>query len=204
MLSSAWIRPRMKRPMATGTSVTLSRLAAAMASVLVQASGSNSRPSCASSAKTGRKETVMISSEKKRDGPTSRAERTTASQRSPVVSTPVCSRSAPSPSPTFGSRFERIARSRCLWRFSTITIAASIMAPMAMAIPPRLMMSAPIPIHRMAMNAIRMPTGSVRMATRALRTWKRKSTHTRATTRLSSRSFSFRVSMARWMRSERS
>ncbi len=33
-----------------------------------------------------------------------------------------------------------VARSRCLWAFSIITIAASTMAPMAMAMPPRLMM----------------------------------------------------------------
>ena len=35
------------------------------------------------------------------------------------------------------------SRSMCLWRFSIITIAASIMAPMAIAIPPSDMMSAP-------------------------------------------------------------
>ncbi len=62
--------------------------------------------------------------------------------------------------------------------FSIMTMAASIMAPMAMAIPPRLMMSAPRPRNRMAMNAIRIPSGNVRIATRALRTWKRKTTQT--------------------------
>ena len=32
------------------------------------------------------------------------------------------------------------ARSRCLWAFSIMTMAASTIAPMAMAMPPRLMM----------------------------------------------------------------
>ena len=44
-----------------------------MANVLVKASGLNSRPSCASSAKIGRNETVMMSSEKNSAGPTSLA-----------------------------------------------------------------------------------------------------------------------------------
>ena len=59
-------------------------------------------------------------------------------------------------------------RSICLCRFSTITMAASIIAPIAMAIPPRLMMLALIPRKRMAMKAMRMPMGSVRIATSAL------------------------------------
>jgi hypothetical protein len=63
--------PRMKSPIVTGTSVTLRRLAAAMANVFVNASGLNSRPSCPSSAKTGRKLTVMMRREKKSAGPTS-------------------------------------------------------------------------------------------------------------------------------------
>ena len=51
--------------------------------------------------------------------------------------------------------------------FSIITIAASTMAPMAMAMPPRLMMSAPSPMACMAMNASSTPTGSMMMATSA-------------------------------------
>ena len=47
-------------------------------------------------------------------------------------------------------------------------MAASIIAPMAMAMPPRLMMLEPSPISFMAPKAIRMPTGSIRMATSAL------------------------------------
>ncbi len=69
----------MNSPIATGTSVTDSRLAAAIAKVLVNASGLNSRPSCPSSVKTGRKDTVMMSSEKKSAGPTSLADSTTTS-----------------------------------------------------------------------------------------------------------------------------
>ena len=51
---------------------------------------------------------------------------------------------------------------------------------------------------------MRMPSGSVTMATRALRTCSRKTTQTSATITLSSISVVLRVSMARWMRSERS
>ena len=46
--------------------------AAAMAKVLVKASGLNSRPDCPVSAKIGRKLTTIISSEKNNWGPTSR------------------------------------------------------------------------------------------------------------------------------------
>ena len=88
--------------------------------------------------------------------------------------------------------------------FSTMTMAASIMAPMAMAIPPRLMMSAPTPRSRMAMKAMRMPRGRVTMATSALRACQRKRRVTSATTSDSSRSLTLRVSMARWIRSLRS
>ena len=48
------------------------------------------------------------------------------------------------------------------------------------------------------------PSGSVMMATSALRTCSRKTTHTSATMRLSSISVDLSVAMARWMRSERS
>jgi hypothetical protein len=91
-----------------------------------------------------------------------------------------------------------------LWAFSIITIAASTIAPMAIAMPPRLMMFEPIPIVRMAMKAIRMPIGSVRMATSALRTCIRKITQTAPTIRLSSSSVHFRLSMARSISFERS
>ena len=54
-----------------------------------------------------------------------------------------------------------------------MTMAASIMAPMAMAMPPRLMMLEPRPSSFIARNDIRMPTGSMTIATRALRTCSR-------------------------------
>ncbi len=43
--------------------------------------------------------------------------------------------------------------------FSIITIAASIIAPMAIAMPPSDMISAPTPTQRIATNAMRMPDG---------------------------------------------
>ena len=88
------------------------------------------------------------------------------------------------------------ARSRCLCAFSIITIAASTMAPIAMAIPPRLMMFEPIPNAFMAAKAISTQTGSIRMATSALRTCNRKTKQTSATTMLSSSSVRRNVSMA--------
>jgi hypothetical protein len=49
----------------------------------------------------------------------------------------------------------------------------------------------------MAMKAIRMPTGSIRMATSALRTCSRKTMQTSATMRRFLEQRRFRVSMAR-------
>ena len=66
----------------------------------------------------------------------------------------------------------------CLCAFSIMTMAASTMAPMAMAMPPRLMMLELMPSQRMAMKAISTPTGSIRIATSALRTCSRNSTQT--------------------------
>src|SRR5439155_19913281 len=67
-------RPRMNRIMSTGTSVIAKTEEKPTASVLVHANGRNIRPSCASNKKTGRKETTMITSEKKIAGPTCFAE----------------------------------------------------------------------------------------------------------------------------------
>ena len=91
----------------------------------------------------------MMSNEMKSEGPTSCADSITSVQWS---------------LPDFSASL----RSMCLWRFSTITIAASIIAPMAMAMPPRLMMLALSPRVRMARSAISTPIGSVTMATSAL------------------------------------
>ena len=125
---SGTIRPRTKITISAGTSVTDRSAAAAMAKVLVKASGPNIRPSCASSVKIGRKETVMTSRLKNSAGPTSLAASIRISTRG----------------------LSGGARSRCLWAFSIMTMAASIMAPTAMAMPPRLMMLEPSPIdlHR--------------------------------------------------------
>ncbi|EXI78088.1 MAG: hypothetical protein AW12_03065 [Candidatus Accumulibacter sp. BA-94] len=120
----------------------------------------------------------MIKSEKKSAGPTSLHAASMASARS-LCACPVG------------------RRSRCLWAFSIITMAASIMAPMAMAMPPRLIRLEFMPSRRMAMKAMRMPTGSIRMATSALRTCSRKTMHTTATMIDSSSKVRFRVSMAR-------
>jgi phosphoribosylaminoimidazolecarboxamide formyltransferase/IMP cyclohydrolase len=62
-----------------------------------------------------------------------------------------------------------------------LDLVLSIMAPIAMAMPPSDMMLALIPSQRVAASATRMPRGSVAMATNALRAWKRKTTHTSPT-----------------------
>ena len=71
-LCSGTILPRTKITISAGTSVIDSSAAAAIAKVLVKASGLNSRPSCDSSVKIGMNDTVMISRLKNSAGPTSR------------------------------------------------------------------------------------------------------------------------------------
>ena len=61
--------PLMSMSISIGTSVIARRDEKPTASVLVQASGRNMRPSCASSKKTGRNETTIISNEKKQRRP---------------------------------------------------------------------------------------------------------------------------------------
>ena len=173
-MCSGTIRPRTKITISAGTSVIDRSAAAAIENVLVNASGLNSRPSCDSSVKIGMNETVMISRLKNSAGPTSEAAPIRMSIRD----------------------FPDSARSRCLWAFSIMTMAASTMAPIAMAIPPRLMMLDPSPSSFMAPNAIKMPTGNIKIATNALRKCKRNSTQTSATTTLSSNSVRLRVSIA--------
>jgi hypothetical protein len=96
------------------------------------------------------------------------------------------------------------ARSRCLCAFSIMTIAASTMAPIAIAMPPRLMMFEFRPIARMLRNATSTPTGSMTMATSALRRCIRNSRHTSATTTHSSNTVRSSVSIARSISCERS
>ena len=83
-------------------------------------------------------------------------------------------------------------------------MTASTIAPMAIAMPPRLMMFAPIPWRYMMMNDISTAMGSVTIATSALRKWTRKAIATSATATDSSRSFSRSVATARSMSPERS
>ena len=78
------------------------------------------------------------------------------------------------------------------------------MAPMAMAMPPRLMMFELMPSACMTRKANSTPTGSIRIATSALRACSRKTTQTSPTITLSSSSVCLSVSIARWIRSERS
>ena len=85
-----------------------------------------------------------------------------------------------------------------------MTMAASTIAPIAIAMPPRLMIVELMPSACMAMNAISTPIGRLTMATSAERTCSRKTMQTRATIMLSSISVPFSVSMARFIRSERS
>ncbi|OIQ89008.1 hypothetical protein GALL_291310 [mine drainage metagenome] len=83
--------------------------------------------------------------------------------------------------------------------FSIITIAASVIAPMAMAIPPRDMMLAGMPCAHITRKAARMPKGSATTATSAERARSTNRNDTRATISDSSNSFSVRVWMARWI-----
>ena len=57
----------------------------------------------------------------------------------------------------------------------TAGMAASTSTPMEMAIPPKDMMFAPSPCHRMMMKASRIDSGIETMATKAERKWKRNS-----------------------------
>ncbi len=124
----------------------------------------------------------MMSSEKKMAGVTSRA-----------ASASRAWRSAPGP-----------ACSSLLWEASIMTISASTVAPMAMAIPPRLMMVEGMSSRYIGMKERATAMGSDRIGSSALRKCSRNTMITRLTTIASSIRACMRVSMARWMRSERS
>ena len=109
----------MKMVINTGTSVIDSSDANIIANVLVNASGRNMRPSCASSRNTGTKDTMMIASEKKIARPTCFAARTIAAG---------CS--------SYGTA----SSATCRYAFSTMTIDASTRTPIASARPPSDMM----------------------------------------------------------------
>ena len=118
-------RPRMNRIMSTGTSVIAKMEEKPTASVFVHANGRNMRPSCASSKKTGRKETTMIANEKKMAGPTCFAEFSRIFR--------LCGSGR-------GSDCEDWCSESCRYPFSTITMAASTRTPIASAKPPSDMM----------------------------------------------------------------
>ena len=168
-----------------GTSVTERSAAKAMENVLVNASGLKSRPSVPSSVNTGRNATVITRSEKKIGRPTSTSAAVTTSWRG--VGRPADSQSS--------SR---------LCTFSTTMIAASTMAPMAMAIPPRLMMLAPRRRAAIGTKASSTAMGNIKMGTSVERTCSRKTRMTSATTTISSSSVWRRVSMLARIRVERS
>ena len=83
-------------------------------------------------------------------------------------------------------------------------IAASTMAPMAMAIPPSDMIFAVRCIAAKGMNDNKIAVGNMMIATNALRKCQRKRMQTRLTMMLSSISFSRSVSMERRINCERS
>src|SRR5579872_5031602 len=71
--------------------------------------------------------------------------------------------------------------SSLLTAFSTMMMEASTMAPMAMAMPPRLMMLEETPRYFMAMKDMRMARGRVRIITNAEGRFQRKTRHTTET-----------------------
>ena len=83
-------------------------------------------------------------------------------------------------------------------------MAASTMAPMAMAMPPSDMMFEVSPICFMGMKEMRMAIGMVMIGMAALGMCQRKMRITKATMASSSISVRLRLSMERRMRSERS
>ena len=119
----------------------------------------------------------MMSSEKNTPGPTSRTASMTVRRRASL------SASAPS------SDSLRLA-------FSTITIEASTIVPIAIAIPPSDMMLAVMPCADMITNAPSTPRGSVIRATKAERTCSRKMKITSATAIPSSISLRLRYETA--------
>jgi len=91
-----------------------------------------------------------------------------------------------------------------LCAFSIITIAASTIAPIAMAIPPKDMMLAFTPCTRMTSKAASTPRGKVTIATSADRTCHRNNPQMIATTTNSSISLPVKFSTARSINCERS
>ncbi len=152
---------------------------------MVQASGEKSLPSVPSSVNTGKKPTVITSSEKKMGRPTSCSPPSTTSARGSL-------------------RPSRSHLSSRLCTFSTTMMAASTIAPMAMAIPPRDMMFAVSPICFMGMNAATTAMGRSSVGIRVDRKCSRKTRMTAATAISSSISVRRKVSMLARISRERS
>ena len=85
-----------------------------------------------------------------------------------------------------------------------MTISASTVAPMAIAIPPRLMIVDGISSRYMGMNASATLMGKLRIGSRALRRCSKNKMITMLTTTASSMSACVKVLIERSMRSERS
>ena len=116
LFSSGAILPLMSQTIKSGARVIETSAANNIAPVLVKARGLKRRPSWASSVKTGRKEIVIMSRETKSGFPTSWAARMITAAREPGLP----------------------SRSHCsnrLWAFSIMTMTASTMVPMAIAMP---------------------------------------------------------------------
>jgi len=134
------------------------------------------------SVKTGKNATAMISREKKMAGVTSFA----------ASASSLC-RSAPGP-----------ACSSFLCDASIMTISASTVAPIAMAIPPRLMIVDGMSRRTMGMKEMATLMGSDKIGKSELRKCSRKRMITRLTTIASSMSACSSVSMERPMSPDRS
>ena len=173
-LCSGTIRPRTKITISAGTSVTDSSAAAAIAKVLVNASGLNSRPSCDSSVKIGMNETVMISRLKNSAGPTSDAASIRISSRGLA-----------------GLRAFQMLVGVLDHHDRRVDHGADRDRDAAEAHD-----VGAEPSSFIAPNAISTPTGSIRIATSALRTCSRNTMQTSATTTLSSNSVCLSVSIA--------
>ena len=160
---------RKNRSMIAGTRVIARTAAIIIEKFFVKASGLNNLPSWYWRAKIGIKETAITRSEKKLGPPTSF-----------TASMITCFAGPGRPSACQCSNF--------LWVCSTTTIAASTIAPIAMAIPPRDMMFAVKPIACIGMNARTTAIGIVRIGMIALGGCQRKMRMTILTMSNSSRS----------------
>ncbi len=140
----------------------------------------------------------MTSRLKKSAGPTSTDASVTIAHRSSRVGSGSVSL------PSTSAACACFHASSFLCAFSIMTIAASTIAPIAIAIPPSDMMFAFTPCARITMNAASTPSGSDTTATSDERRCSRNATHTSATTANSSSSLPRRWSTARSISAERS